>query len=64
MQKAYRKALIKYHPDKQGDDEEAREKAAVHFKEATHAHKVLSNPELRIAYHELIGLCWKIEQGI
>ena len=27
------------------------------------AHQVLSNDELRGAYNELIGLCWKIHMG-
>ena len=26
--------------------------------------QVLSQHELRVAYHELIGLCWKIHQGM
>ncbi len=46
IKKAYRKAAIKYHPDKNPGDKEAEEK----FKEAAEAYDVLSNEEKRARY--------------
>ncbi len=46
IKKAYRKAAIKYHPDKNPGDKEAEEK----FKEAAEAYDVLSNDEKRARY--------------
>ena len=46
IKKAYRKAAIKYHPDKNPDNKEAEEK----FKEAAEAFDVLSNPDKRARY--------------
>ncbi len=46
MKKAYRKLAIKYHPDKNPDDNEAEEK----FKEAAEAYEILSNAEKRAQY--------------
>ena len=48
IKKAYRKAAIKYHPDKNQGDKVAEEK----FKEATDAYSVLSNPEDRRKYDQ------------
>jgi molecular chaperone DnaJ len=45
IKKAFRKAAVKYHPDKQGGDE-------VKFKEANEAYEVLSNPEKRQRYDQ------------
>ena len=46
IKKAYRKAAIKYHPDKNPGDKEAEEK----FKEAAEAYDVLSNQDKRARY--------------
>ena len=48
IKKAYRKAAIKYHPDKNPGDKEAEEK----FKEAAEAYDVLSNEEKRHRYDQ------------
>ena len=48
IQKAYRKAAIKYHPDKNPGDKEAEEK----FKEAAEAYDVLSNQDKRARYDQ------------
>ena len=48
IKKAYRKAAIKYHPDKNPGDKEAEEK----FKEAAEAYDVLSNEEKRARYDQ------------
>ena len=46
IKKAYRKAAIKYHPDKNQGDKDAEEK----FKEAAEAYDVLSDPDKRQKY--------------
>ena len=46
IKKAYRKAAIKFHPDKNPGDKEAEEK----FKEAAEAYDVLSNSDKRARY--------------
>lgn len=55
IKKAYRKIAIKYHPDKNPDNQEAEEK----FKEAAEAYEVLSNDEKRQRYdrfgHQGVG---------
>ena len=48
IKKAYRKAAIQYHPDKNPGDKEAEEK----FKEAAEAYDVLSNPDKRARYDQ------------
>jgi molecular chaperone DnaJ len=46
IKKAYRKLAMRYHPDRNGGDEEAAEK----FKEASEAFEVLSNTDKRERY--------------
>ena len=48
IKKAYRKAAVKYHPDKNPGDKEAEEK----FKEAAEAYDVLSNADKRARYDQ------------
>lgn len=48
IKKAYRKAAIKYHPDKNPGDKNAEEK----FKEAAEAYDVLSNPDKKARYDQ------------
>ena len=48
IKKAYRKLALKYHPDRNQDDE----KAAERFKEAAEAYAVLSDPEKRRTFDQ------------
>ncbi len=48
IKKAYRKMAIKFHPDKNPDDDTAEEK----FKEAAEAYEVLSNAEKKSKYDQ------------
>ena len=58
IRKAYRKLAIKYHPDKNPDDEKASKK----FKEISDAYEVLSDKEKREAYDNR-GMSGVHEQG-
>jgi molecular chaperone DnaJ len=46
LKSAYRKLALKYHPDRNPNDQQAEEK----FKEAAEAYSVLSDPQRRAAY--------------
>ena len=48
LKKAYRRLAMKYHPDRNTDDEAAIEK----FKEAKEAFEILKNKEKRAAYDQ------------
>ncbi len=48
VKKAYRKMAMKYHPDRNPDDQTAAEK----FKEANEAYEILSDPEKRKRYDQ------------
>ena len=48
IKKAYRKAALKYHPDRNPGDKEAEEK----FKEAARAYEILSDPDKRARYDQ------------
>lgn len=47
IKNAYRKQALKYHPDKNSETPEKREKAEKKFKEVAEAFAILSDPEKR-----------------
>ena len=50
MKKAYRKLALKWHPDKNSETEESRNKAEKVFKDINEAYAVLSDKEKRRQY--------------
>lgn len=58
IKKAYRKAALKYHPDKNKDKPDAGEK----FKEVSQAYEILSDPEKRKTYDQY-GLDFLLRGG-
>jgi len=52
IKKAFKKAALKYHPDRNQGNAEAEEK----FKEINEAYQVLSDPEKKQRYDQLIKM--------
>jgi DnaJ family protein C protein 7 len=50
IKKAYKKQALKWHPDKNGGDEETRLAAEVKFKDINEAYSVLSDPKKKQRY--------------
>ncbi|KAG7288858.1 hypothetical protein NEMBOFW57_005217 [Staphylotrichum longicolle] len=59
IKKAYRKAALKWHPDKNKDNPDAAEK----FKECSQAYEILSDPEKRKLYDQY-GLEYILRGGV
>jgi DnaJ family protein B protein 4 len=53
IKKAYRKAALKWHPDRHQNDKEVAEKK---FKEISEAYEVLSDKNKRVVYDQVFKL--------
>ncbi len=52
IKKAYRKQALRWHPDKNSETEEQKEKADVMFKDIGEAYSVLSDPKKKQMYDD------------
>ena len=62
LRKAYRKLAAKYHPDKHANSPETAADAAEKFKRGNRAYKVLTDPNKRQMYNDVISLLWEIAE--
>ena len=62
IKNAYRKAALKYHPDRNQGSEDEKKKAEKKFKEVNEAWAVLSDPKKR-QQHDMGASLEDIEQG-
>ena len=59
LRRAYRRLALRYHPDKQKTEADL-EVAAAKFADLQRAYGVLSDPEKRQAYNDLVTAAWKV----
>ena len=61
MKKAYRRLALRYHPDKQSEEDAAS--ASRMFQLVQRAYEVLCDLKRRQDYNELITFAWRVEMG-